>query len=524
MTKLRLSYKLYSGFGGILVVLALVAAIGYFGIGRACTAVTDLAEIHVPLLQSLATIDSGVHAQELAVTQYAVQADEKYLDHYREMDKEVDRALTRAAKLIASDPDLVEAGWSAKMDRIAEKHDRVFVAAATRLLEAAKADRSYQAWAPLSAALTRASEDVMTEIDALLETNNKEAAAVAAQASEAGRTARNLMPIIGSIALVAGALLAFFLTRGVTGPLNRIIADLSNGSGQIGQASSQVAAAAQDLAEGGSEQAAALEQASSSLEEMAAMTKSNADNSSQADRLMRESSRVVDQAGRDMDEMTRSMEEIAKSGGEISKIVKSIDEIAFQTNLLALNAAVEAARAGEAGAGFAVVADEVRALALRAAEAAKTTQELIDGTISRIEQGSTLAAKSRAGFDGIIGSSQRVAGLIAETARASAEQAQGVDQINTTIGQMERVVQQNAANAEESASAAEELDAQTRTLNSMVAQLVALVKGGAGRSRPGPKRPPTKMITHERPPVKMIARRPSPGEILPLDADDLSDF
>ena len=125
-----------------------------------------------------------------------MHADEKYLDHYREMDKEVDLALTRAAKLIASDHDLVAAGWSAKLDSIAEKHDRVFVPAATKLLEGAKADRSYKAWAPLSAALARASEEIMTEIDALLETNNKEAASVAAQASEAGRGARNLMPLI----------------------------------------------------------------------------------------------------------------------------------------------------------------------------------------------------------------------------------------------------------------------------------------------------------------------------------------
>lgn len=88
---------------------------------------------------------------------------------------------------------------------------------------------------------------------------------------------------------------------------------------------------------------------------------------------------MVENANQSIAELSVSMQEISTANIETSKIIKTIDEIAFQTNLLALNAAVEAARAGEAGAGFAVVADEVRNLAMRAAETAANTTELIEG-------------------------------------------------------------------------------------------------------------------------------------------------
>jgi methyl-accepting chemotaxis protein len=314
-----------------------------------------------------------------------------------------------------------------------------------------------------------------------------EAADRIATEAVASLSAASTIMIIGLIAaLIIGVLLAFFITRSITGPINRIIAGLNEGAGQVASASGQVSSSSQSMAEGASQQAASIEETSSSMEEMSSMTKRNAENAGNADGLMREANHVVTTANASMGQLTQSMKEISKASEETSKIIKTIDEIAFQTNLLALNAAVEAARAGEAGAGFAVVADEVRNLAMRAANAAKDTAQLIEGTVKKVTDGSNLVSTTNDAFMKVAQSSGKVGTLVAEIAQASKEQSNGIDQVNIAITEMDKVVQQNAANAEESASAAEEMSAQAEQLKEYVDELVVLVTGKkneAGRSK-----------------------------------------
>jgi methyl-accepting chemotaxis protein len=363
---------------------------------------------------------------------------------------------------------------------------------------------------------------------ALTEFNKKAGSDAAEQAKAVVATAKTGIFIAIGLALLTGVGIAFAIIRSTGKVLTRIAATLGEGSTQVASASTQVSASSQTLAQGASEQAAALEETTSALEEMSSMTKKNAETAQQAARLSGEAKSAADQGNTAMAKMSAAIDQIQKSATETAKILKTIDEIAFQTNLLALNAAVEAARAGEAGKGFAVVAEEVRNLAMRSAEAAKTTAGLIEESVANARNGVAISAEVGKSLQEITSASERVNGLVAEISSASKEQAQGIGQVNTSVGQMDQVTQSAAATAEESASAAEELNAQAEQLQSVVRDLVQLVGGAAaassgdrsaakaGRGATAKVRRPVATVS------AAVTRRAKPSQVLPLDGEEFA--
>jgi methyl-accepting chemotaxis protein len=357
--------------------------------------------------------------------------------------------------------------------------------------------------------MSPALESYVGSINAVLVYEKEKIDKSAAAIATGYQTGRLIMIVLGSVALVLGALLAWTLTRSVTRPLQdaiaiandvaagdlrrtivvdrkdetgqllqalkgmtaslvKIVGEVRYGTDAMATASSQIASGNMDLSSRTEEQASSLEETASSMEELTATVKQNADNARQANQLALAASDVAAKGGTVVSHVVDTMGEINRSARKIEDIISVIDGIAFQTNILALNAAVEAARAGEQGRGFAVVATEVRSLAQRSAAAAKEIKALIGDSVDKVTTGTRLVDEAGVTIREVVASVDRVSQIVSEISAASNEQSAGIEQVNQAISQMDQVTQQNAALVEEAAAAAESLQDQAAKLADLV--------------------------------------------------------
>ncbi len=529
LSNLKISARLGLAFGVLLVLLAGIAGLGISGIGKTFGSVQQIYGNSVIPLRELGVVqalslrnrilvmDMILHPEPANVTKRATEqrANAEKIDQAWKNFLSTD--LSPPAKDLAKEFEPAQAAY--RTEGLAAARDAMLAG------KKEEADKIYE---------TKVSPLAPKVFDTLAKLIEIQVTLAKSQYEDAGKVnaSTNLQTVVvAAMALLLGALLAWFISRSITRPvekalkfsqsvadgdlaaqldhngkdeigtllsslqgmqgsLAKVVSNVRQGSESIATASAQIAQGNHDLSARTESQASALEQTAASMEELSSTVKQNADSAKQANQLALNASTVAVRGGEVVSRVVQTMKGINEASRKISDIISVIDGIAFQTNILALNAAVEAARAGEQGRGFAVVASEVRSLAGRSAEAAKEIKSLIGTSVERVEQGTALVDQAGTTMTEVVASIRRVTDIMAEISAASAEQSAGVNQVGEAVQQMDQVTQQNAALVEEMAAAASSLKTQAQDL----VQAVAVFRLGNQGGRPAPVRAPAPVV------------------------------
>jgi len=432
---LTIGKRLALGFGVVLAMIVVLTVVGIQKVNFIDDTLEEVTEINAVKQRYAINFRGSVHDRAIALRD-AVLVDPAEL---QPVIQQIDRLADFYAKSAGPLDEVIASGEAVTSDEKAVLTEIKAIEAKTlpiiqRVIVAKQAGNVAEAQAVLLQEARPAFVEWLAQINKLIDIEEAKNQQATPSARAVASGFQRLMIVLCGLAILIGASVAFFITRGLTRSLGgepneaadviariaggdlscriqsnypdsmlgavaqmqeklkAIVTGIASSSGELTQRARAVAAASQDARQAAQRQAdsssatvARIEEMTVSINDVSSIARQTEDNSAMTAELSEKGSEAVRVAATEIDRIaqtvTSSAEQIRQlqqRSQDIGGIAGVIREIADQTNLLALNAAIEAARAGETGRGFAVVADEVRKLAERTGSATSEIARMIE--------------------------------------------------------------------------------------------------------------------------------------------------
>jgi methyl-accepting chemotaxis protein len=512
---LKINQKLMIGFGLVLLFMGGVGLTGYQSIFKIEKNLNVIFSVRLPSTDLLLQIDRDL--QQLLVAERSMIFANAKSDTFKQLLNDYEQNLKQAHDRWEKYKKLPVSAEERQLIETYDKTHAEWIEVSRKVVEGRVGDTRQGRRLSLDLTLGEAMqkfEAMRDNIDQLTEVNHKIAASENKAAAATSKNAMFSLALIISLGAGAGILLAVFISRAITQPVNAAVAglkDIAHGEGDltkrleitsedevgdlarwfntfieklqaiikemgdsvgtlstsstelsaiseqmghsitnVSEKSQTVSTAAEEMTANMTNVAASMEQTSTNTTLVASSAEEMSATIGEIAQSAENARSVSDDAANKASSASGNMDKLGGAANAIGKVIETITEISEQVNLLALNATIEAARAGEAGKGFAVVANEIKELAKQTAAATQDIKEKIEA----IQATTSVTVEQITEITGVI---KNVNDVVSGIAAAVEEQSKATREIVSNVTQASQGIQEVNGNVNQSSMVSSEI-------------------------------------------------------------------